>query len=635
MALPPETAARLLSALAAQHSSAFPTVAVAARPADGLIQSQNALASQLKSQSAVTDLQTLLEALTADCSQKNIHAANKWVFRHCLAPEQYDALGKLFIAIAEAAAPHEWSRQLHMLYLINDIVFNTLARKMDWVNRALLPHLGPVVRCAYVAANDDSKKTEKIEKVLKLWETKRVFDSQEMIMLRQTAATPSAPIPQPQIADPVLLAGIASLLQQQQLLEQQQHQSQQPSQQQQQNQHRHQPPYQYQYQQQQQHPQQQQQPPHHQQLLPTQLPPVDPLGRPYPLETPSAGRLDSRHPHSAHVPGLPPPPPPSRNGFSSSANEWHGVRRGMFQPDHPTTSSQPTQASVVLPPRSSPPLNHDYAQPQRVSCSERNLREAQSNWRHPDHWNERAPPPPPPHHTPPPSGRPLASPPGGQPHGYGSQSKGRPYEPIPTARPRIAGVSLQPAPDFSFALEDFYRGIETIARRFAGDNSMNLDESRRDNSPRINADGWEEGYLDSWFKKFRNAEGADGVPEAVVAEAGALEVEVAAGHIHAGLLRRVVDDTHAVARAALAAAAPVAAHAAGAVLAVAAARAVHGDEHTPSGARTIGELGTPIAHRLSRNEEGHIPTVINMDGTQALVVLKASRTSKIHEDNGL
>ncbi|KAJ3169510.1 hypothetical protein HDU88_000700 [Geranomyces variabilis] len=604
MALPPEAAARLLSALAAQHSSSFPAVAVAARPADGLIQSQNALASQLKSQSAVTDLQTLLDALTADCSQKNIHAANKWVFRHCLAPEQYDALGKLFTAIAEAAAPHEWSRQLHMLYLINDIVFNTLTRKMAWVNRALLPHLGPVVRCAYVAANDDSKKSEKIEKVLKLWETKRVFDSQEMIMLRQTAATPSAPIPQPQIPDPVLLAGIATLLQQQQLLEQQQHQNRQPSQQQQQNQHQHQLPYQYQYQQQQQHPHQQQQPPHHQQHLPTQLPPADPLGRSYPSELPTAESLDSRHPHSAHVPGLPPPPPHSRNGFPSSANEWHGVRGEMLQRDHPTTSPQPTRASVVWPPHFSPPLNHDYAQPQRASSSERNLRESQSNWRHPDHWNERAPPPPPPRHTPPPSGRPLASPPGGQPHGYQSQSKGRPYEPMPTSRPRISGVSLQPAPDFSFALEDFYKGIETIARRFAG-----MQEVAGAKAPR---DAEVEERIGTTAKEDGHAEGADGVLEAVVAEAGALEVEVAAGHIHAGLLRRVVDDTHAVARAALAAAAPVAAHAAGAVLAVAAARAVHGDEHTPSGARTIGELGTPIAHRLSRNEEGHIPTVINM-----------------------
>ncbi|KAJ3177025.1 hypothetical protein HDU87_004741 [Geranomyces variabilis] len=164
MALPSEAAARLLSALAAQHSSSIP-VTVAASPADRLIQAQSVLASELKSESAVTDLKTLLVALMADCSQKNIHAANKWVFRHCLAPEQYDALGKLFTAAAEAAAPHEWSRQLHMLYLINDVVFNTLARKMDWVNRALLPHLGSVVRCAYAAANGDSKKTEKIEKV--------------------------------------------------------------------------------------------------------------------------------------------------------------------------------------------------------------------------------------------------------------------------------------------------------------------------------------------------------------------------------------------------------------------------------------------------------------------------------------
>ncbi|KAJ3157389.1 hypothetical protein HDU86_003280 [Geranomyces michiganensis] len=164
MALHPEAAVRLLSALAAQHSSSFPSVA-ATSPTARLTQAQSALASELKSPTAVNDLQTLLVALTADCSQKNIHAANKWVFRHCLTPGHYNALGKLFTAIAEAAAPTEWRQQLHMLYLINDVVFNTVARKMDWVNRALFPHLGPVIRCAYVAAKGDFKKIEKIEKV--------------------------------------------------------------------------------------------------------------------------------------------------------------------------------------------------------------------------------------------------------------------------------------------------------------------------------------------------------------------------------------------------------------------------------------------------------------------------------------
>ncbi|CEP17095.1 hypothetical protein [Parasitella parasitica] len=122
----------------------------------------------------VEDFRVILHMIMHECSKANIETGKHWVFDHCQSPIHIRALMDYIYALSESRSGQE--ERVHMLYLINDVVFNIARKQLTWMRDAILPLLTPFLKLVYDTASTPECKA-KIAKVINFWYTKSVFES--------------------------------------------------------------------------------------------------------------------------------------------------------------------------------------------------------------------------------------------------------------------------------------------------------------------------------------------------------------------------------------------------------------------------------------------------------------------------
>lgn len=138
----------------------------------------------------------VLQALNG--SKDSIKASQSW-FMACAAYAP---------ALAEKMAQfcchlHDYQRQLHLLYLANDILFNGLARResgqgpeSDAVALAFKPVLGSMLAAAYYTAQQSEEARGQLTKIVQFWGDRAVFTNAAVTELATAMYSPYTP-PQP------------------------------------------------------------------------------------------------------------------------------------------------------------------------------------------------------------------------------------------------------------------------------------------------------------------------------------------------------------------------------------------------------------------------------------------------------
>ncbi|ORY38254.1 hypothetical protein BCR33DRAFT_720948 [Rhizoclosmatium globosum] len=109
------------------------------------------------------ELATLLKALMADCTKTNIQSAKSHIFKNHRSPDAIKSVVDLLLKSINDAPTFQ--QRLHVLYLVNEILFNEIQKGLTSFRDALAPTLTILLRAPMAADDIDSSKLEKIHKV--------------------------------------------------------------------------------------------------------------------------------------------------------------------------------------------------------------------------------------------------------------------------------------------------------------------------------------------------------------------------------------------------------------------------------------------------------------------------------------
>lgn len=137
------------------------------------------------------ELNNVLSNLTG--TKESIKGAKMWFMqRSPFAPALAEALRDRIFALDDS------ERQLHIIFLANDILFDSLQRRMnpqDLDNEALAfkPVLGSMLARIYSNPQNKDSNQSRLEKILQFWASKEVYD-QETIVSLENEMTGGAPL---------------------------------------------------------------------------------------------------------------------------------------------------------------------------------------------------------------------------------------------------------------------------------------------------------------------------------------------------------------------------------------------------------------------------------------------------------
>ncbi|CAG8551793.1 735_t:CDS:10 [Funneliformis caledonium] len=169
--------------------SSFP-----APPIDDLSLAFDNLAMALRATAGppeIDNFQISLGMLMHDCSQSNIQRGKTWIFDHCTTPAHFDTLICFIIALSKSRPIFE--DRLHLIYLINDVLFHSERRQEPWIKEALHPHLLALLRVAFHFMDANEKQKEKVVKIISIWDDKQYFDDNKINALRTGIIIPPPP----------------------------------------------------------------------------------------------------------------------------------------------------------------------------------------------------------------------------------------------------------------------------------------------------------------------------------------------------------------------------------------------------------------------------------------------------------
>ncbi|CAG8522176.1 12860_t:CDS:10 [Ambispora leptoticha] len=141
------------------------------------------------------NFQRSLSLLMHDCSQSNIQRGKTWIFDHCTNPSQFEVLARFIISLSKSRPLFE--DKLHLIYLINDVLFHSERRQEPWIKEALHPHLHHLLRAAYHFLDATEAQQEKVLKVISIWGDKHYFDETKINNLKASVLIPPPPPGQP------------------------------------------------------------------------------------------------------------------------------------------------------------------------------------------------------------------------------------------------------------------------------------------------------------------------------------------------------------------------------------------------------------------------------------------------------
>ncbi|POG72071.1 hypothetical protein GLOIN_2v1774128 [Rhizophagus irregularis DAOM 181602=DAOM 197198] len=165
-----------------------------APPIDDLSLAFDKLAMALRATAGppeIDNFQMSLGMLMHDCSQSNIQRGKTWIFDHCTTPAHYDTLISFIIALSKSRPIFE--DRLHLIYLINDVLFHSERRQEPWIKEALHPHLLALLRVAFHFMDANEKQKEKVVKIISIWDDKQYFDENKINALRTGIKIPPPP----------------------------------------------------------------------------------------------------------------------------------------------------------------------------------------------------------------------------------------------------------------------------------------------------------------------------------------------------------------------------------------------------------------------------------------------------------
>ncbi|KAG8158729.1 hypothetical protein KVR01_011172 [Diaporthe batatas] len=136
----------------------------------------------------------LLNAAVAKCSPTNVQKCKQWILQHLVeSPARAVAFGKYLVALAssfpggaqKAPGPSSKRRRLHVLYVLNDVLFHVKfrTRSPNGFFDKIAPHLPALFKSAASFTNAP-KHTKKLHDLLQLWDKNSYFSTSVLESLR-------------------------------------------------------------------------------------------------------------------------------------------------------------------------------------------------------------------------------------------------------------------------------------------------------------------------------------------------------------------------------------------------------------------------------------------------------------------
>ncbi|KAJ3231765.1 hypothetical protein HDU81_003542 [Chytriomyces hyalinus] len=135
-------------------------------------------------------LTPLLQKLVTECSKTNIQNARSWIFKSCVSLESVDSLMPILATTMEASV--KFQERLHVLYLINDLLFNEIQKGISLVTPHISSNLAKFLSAAISAPDIDEAKREKVSKILSIWSAKDVFPASVLAVAAFRMANPQS-----------------------------------------------------------------------------------------------------------------------------------------------------------------------------------------------------------------------------------------------------------------------------------------------------------------------------------------------------------------------------------------------------------------------------------------------------------
>ncbi|KAL1881910.1 hypothetical protein Daus18300_000964 [Diaporthe australafricana] len=135
----------------------------------------------------------MLTAAVAKCSPTNVQKCKQWILQHLVpSPARAAAFGKYVVALAssfttgaqKAPGPSSKRRRLHVLYVLNDVLFHLKFRTHDHTFFDKIgPHLPTLFKSAASFTNAP-KQMKKLHGLIQLWENQAYFPGSVIEPLR-------------------------------------------------------------------------------------------------------------------------------------------------------------------------------------------------------------------------------------------------------------------------------------------------------------------------------------------------------------------------------------------------------------------------------------------------------------------
>ncbi|KAI8838457.1 hypothetical protein BJ741DRAFT_601117 [Chytriomyces cf. hyalinus JEL632] len=135
-------------------------------------------------------LTPLLQKLVTECSKSNIQNARSWILKNCVAQESVESLMSILATTMEACT--KFQERLHVLYLINDLLFNEIQKGIALVTPNISSNLAKFLSAAISAPDIDEAKREKVSKILSIWSSKDVFPASVLAVAAFRMANPQS-----------------------------------------------------------------------------------------------------------------------------------------------------------------------------------------------------------------------------------------------------------------------------------------------------------------------------------------------------------------------------------------------------------------------------------------------------------
>ncbi|KAI8801316.1 hypothetical protein BJ742DRAFT_33045 [Cladochytrium replicatum] len=204
----PESAQNLMLLLALQTAASAPQPQITSPtppvppPAPTLVSATGDLVRALGDEEPMRRFITLVSNAMKDCSQSNIQAGKLWLLDNCKTPAQVDAATHFLVRVCESRDTFE--ERLHVLYLLNDVIYHSERKNLQWVKDAIFPHLSSLLQIVYRTAGNNKVSKAKVMKILQIWNDKNLIDPREVDRFRNELLNPNTLAPPPQPNPPLI-----------------------------------------------------------------------------------------------------------------------------------------------------------------------------------------------------------------------------------------------------------------------------------------------------------------------------------------------------------------------------------------------------------------------------------------------